>query len=278
MKVIVAESLGLCFGVRDALSAVRAVVAPHDVTILGQLVHNPDVTAELRSRGFAERAETDRDAVPATPQVLVTAHGVSDRRRQSLVDAGKTLIDTTCPLVRHVHEAAKRLHDDGRLVIVIGRADHVEVQGVVEDLVNYAVVESVSDVVTWPDERLGIVCQSTASADEVATLRGLIAARNPHAEIAFVDTICKPTKERQQALADLLPRVDAVVVVGGANSNNTRRLVERARAVGKLAIHVESAADLRAEWFAGCRTVGLTAGTSTLDHTIDEVRQKLESF
>src|SRR5687767_6211511 len=247
MQVIVADSLGLCFGVRDALAAVRAVAAPADVTILGQLVHNPEVTAELRSRGFAGRAETERDAVPATPQVLITAHGVSDRRRQALLDAGKSILDTTCPLVRHVHEAARRLHDEGRRVIVIGRADHVEVQGVVEDLVNYAVVESPADVATWPDERLGIVCQSTSASDEVAALRGLIAARNPHASIEFVDTICKPTKERQQALTDLLPRVDAVVVVGGANSNNTRRLVERARNVGKLAIHVERADELRAE-------------------------------
>jgi 4-hydroxy-3-methylbut-2-enyl diphosphate reductase len=203
---------------------------------------------------------------------------VSDRRLQSLLDAGKSLIDTTCPLVRHVHEAARRLHDEGRRVIVLGRRNHVEVQGVVEDLTNYAVVESADDVVTWPDLRLGVVCQSTASADEVAALRELIAAHNPQAAIEFVDTICKPTKERQQALAELLPRVDAVVVVGGANSNNTRRLVERARTVGKLAIHVERADQLRPEWFGGCRTVGLTAGTSTLDDTIDEVRRRLESF
>jgi 4-hydroxy-3-methylbut-2-en-1-yl diphosphate reductase len=276
MRVIRADVLGMCFGVRDALAVIDGIADPRAVTIHGQLVHNEIVHSRLESRGFGLSDEVGRAAaVPETPLVLITAHGISDKERERLEAAGKRLVDTTCPLVKRVHEAARLLESEGYHVLVIGRRGHVEVRGIVEDLDHHDVIESADQVKTYASARLGVVCQTTATDRHVAAIRIAIAARNPHAEIKFIDTVCLPTKEHQRALERLLERVDAVVVVGGRNSNNTRELVERSRESGKPAVHVQSAADLDPEWFRDFSVVGLTAGTSTLAETIDEVQRAL---
>jgi 4-hydroxy-3-methylbut-2-en-1-yl diphosphate reductase len=276
MRVIRADVLGMCFGVRDALEVIDGIDEPATVTIHGQLVHNDVVQSQLRSRGFAMSSEARRGAeLPETPAVLVTAHGISDRERERLEVAGKQLVDTTCPLVRRVHQAAKALEAEGYHVLVIGRKGHVEVEGIVGDLDCPDVIESVDEVACYPHRRLGIVCQTTATERRVDSIRAAIVARNPGAEVRFVDTVCLPTKEHQRALERLLDRVDAVVVVGGHHSNNTRELADRCRERGKPALHVQSVAELDAGWFKGFATVGLTAGTSTLPETIDEVHRAL---
>ena len=252
---------------------------PASVTIHGQLVHNEVVLDDLRSRGFAMRGEAERSAgreSEGSSRVLITAHGISDRERRRLEAAGKDLIDTTCPLVLRVHQAAAKLQAEGYYVLVIGRKGHVEVQGIIEDLDDAEVIESEADVRPFGRPRLGIVCQTTATEGRVAAIRTAIAERNPDAEVRFVDTVCLPTKEHQRSLERLLEQVEAVVVVGGSNSNNTRELVERCRRASRPVVHVQSAADLDPGWFTGFSTVGLTAGTSTLDRTIDEVHRALD--
>jgi 4-hydroxy-3-methylbut-2-enyl diphosphate reductase len=275
MQVVRAEVMGMCFGVRDALKAIDAIGEPGAVTIHGQLVHNEVVLTQLGVRGFRMNDEAARRELPETPAVLITAHGVSDRERARLEAAGKRLIDTTCPLVTRVHEAARKLQDEGFHVLVIGKRGHVEVQGIVEDLSSYDVIQSPEEVRRYPHARLGIVCQSTAASRTVARIREEVADRNPDAEVRFVDTVCLPTKEHQRALERLLDQVEAMVVVGGSNSNNTKELVLLCRERGLPAFHVQGAADLDPRWFAGFETVGLTAGTSTLDRTIDDVYQAL---
>ena len=278
MNVIRAESLGMCFGVRDALRAAEGVEDASRVTIHGQLVHNEEVIENLHAAGFVSLDEGSRSSIPATPLVLITAHGISDRERARLTSAGKELIDTTCPLVRRVHLAAGKLRDEGYFVIVIGRSRHVEVVGIVEDLERFEVVSSVAEVREYEASALGVVCQTTTSPDLARSIREEIVSRNPHAEVRFVDTICQPTRDNQRALEDLLRTVDAVVVVGGQNSNNTKELVALCRARGKPAYHIQSADDLDPDCFAEYETVGLTAGTSTLDPTIDSVHDRLLEF
>lgn len=276
MQVLVAETAGMCFGVRDALKRMAAVPDPTRVTVHGQLVHNEVVLQDLRVRGFRSVGEDDRERLPDSPAVLVTAHGVSDRERGRLRAAGKEVIDTTCPLVRRAHAAAVALRDEGRHVLVIGRPGHVEVRGLVEDLPSHDVVPDAAAVRRYPYARLGVVCQTTTPPRLAADVRAEIARQNPHADLRAIDTVCHPTRDHQASLERLLPRVDAVVVVGGANSNNTKELVALARGRGVPAFHVQRADDLRAEWFAAVRRVGLTAGTSTLDATLAEVRAALE--
>jgi 4-hydroxy-3-methylbut-2-enyl diphosphate reductase len=276
MKVIRAEEMGMCFGVRDALRATQAVRDPTEVTIHGELVHNPRVARQLDEAGFRQSPEDARRSTAGTPVVLITAHGVSNVERRRLAGANKALIDTTCPLVRRAHDAAQQLRAEGRHILLIGKAGHVEVRGIVEDLDSYDVIGEAADVTCYERRRLGVVCQTTTPPDVVADLCARIRRLNPLADIRVIDTVCRPTKLRQRALLDLVRQVNAVVVVGGRNSNNTRWLVHVCHEHGTPAFHVESAADLNPTWFAGVRTVGLTAGTSTLDATIDEVHRALE--
>jgi 4-hydroxy-3-methylbut-2-enyl diphosphate reductase len=268
----------MCFGVRDALAVIQAIDRPDEVTIHGELVHNEAVLLQLGARGYRMTGESERDGLPATPAVLVTAHGISDRERGRLQRAGKRLIDTTCPLVTQVHRAAQSLQRQGMFVLVVGRRDHVEVRGIVEDLSAHEVVECETEVRPYAQTRIGVVCQTTTSPATVAAVRRAVVDRNPQAEVRFLDTTCSPTRANQRALADMLPQVDAVVVIGGRNSNNTRELAANCRSARKPVHHVQSADELQSGWFAGCRDVGIAAGTSTLDTTVDAVEARLRSF
>jgi 4-hydroxy-3-methylbut-2-en-1-yl diphosphate reductase len=275
MRVIRSDVMGMCFGVRDALAILDKIDDARSVTIHGELVHNEIVLHQLGARGFHQTGERGRGAIPDAETVLITAHGVSNAERSRLEAAGKTLIDTTCPLVARAHRAATALRDQGYHVVVIGKPGHVEVRGLVGDLDRYDVVSSPEDAHRIDASRIGIVCQTTMPPPKARAIREAIEAANPDAEVRFVDTVCRPTKEHQRALDRLIEQVDAVVVVGGKNSNNTRELAETCRARGVPAFHVQRATDLDPSWFAGLEVVGLTAGTSTLDDTIDEVHERL---
>lgn len=277
MRIIRAEAMGMCFGVKDALDTVRQVPDPGSVTIYGELVHNETVQGELRSRGFQSASEVGR-GIPETPQVLITAHGVSDREKERLRAAGKEVLDTTCPLVQRAHRAAVRMHAEGDLVVVVGRRGHVEVEGLVGDLERWRIVWEAKDVRDWGVERISVICQTTTPTWHAEAMVAEVRRRNSGAEVRFVDTVCRPTKDRQQALDDLLDRVQALVVVGGRNSNNTRQLARLAEARGIPALHVQGPADLDAAWLARFEVVGLTAGTSTPDESIDAVHKALAAL
>jgi 4-hydroxy-3-methylbut-2-enyl diphosphate reductase len=275
MRVIRAEFMGLCFGVRDALAIARETKDPSAVTIYGELVHNPTIQEELSSRGFRVVGEMDRETVELTDRVMVTAHGISQRRMDLLKAQSTEIIDTTCPLVRRVHEATQTLQSENRLVILIGRRKHVEVQGIVEDLRQCIVVEDLDQIIDWKAPLLGVVSQSTTTPELAQRCLSRILELNTHADVRYVDTICRPTRQRQQALEALCQSVSLVIVVGGKHSNNTRQLAQRCLELGCKAIQVESAVELQPEWFADVSVVGLTAGTSTPDGTIEEVAKKL---
>lgn len=274
MKVIRAESLGMCFGVRDALAIANSVERPERVTVFGELVHNPVVIQSLAERGFTQVAEVNRQ-LPESDTVLITAHGISLQTRARLEAAGKQLIDSTCPLVTKAHDAAQELARDGRHVLVLGRRDHVEVRGIVEDLPSWDVIERVEDARPFSQSRLGIVCQTTMPPRQADEICSHLQLHNPLADIRRIDTICQPTRQRQDALRDLVARVDAIVVVGGPRSNNTQQLVKLAHQLGRPAISVQGPDELDPAWFADVELVGLTAGTSTLDATIDRVHERL---
>ncbi len=267
--------MGMCFGVKDALSTVMTMDHPERATIYGQLVHNGEVLRRMNERGFSMLDESDRTTAVSTPNVVITAHGLSDKERGALVASGKTLIDTTCPLVSRVHQIARSLHEQGFFIVVAGRKDHVEVQGIVGDLERFAVVEKPEDVLRYSADPIAVVCQTTTPPALLEVLFEAISQKNAGKEIRFVDTICGPTRERQEAVEDLVPRVQALVVVGGKNSNNTRQLRALGEKAGLPCFQVEKASELKPDWFSGLDTVGLTAGTSTLDQTIDDVYQAL---
>jgi 4-hydroxy-3-methylbut-2-enyl diphosphate reductase len=276
MKIIRAAHLGMCFGVRDAIQLAVNQSAAGPFTILGDLVHNETVLEELRQQGI--RIEQNVAGV-TTPLVMITAHGASDRTREAIRERGLNVLEATCPLVHSAHRAIARLVNDGFHPVIIGKRDHVEVRGLTGDLKEFDVVIEESDVAGLRERpRFGVAAQTTQPIDRVRRLVRLIGQRFPRSQLRFVDTVCQPTKQRQTAVIELAKNSEVVVVIGGANSNNTRELVGTCGRFCTRVHHVQTADDLRADWFRGAETVGITAGTSTPDALIDAVEQWLEKL
>jgi len=286
MKVRVASHLGMCFGVRDAIDLAMGLTQRGPVTILGDLVHNPDVVAQVDAAGAIRVRQVDE---VATRTVLLTAHGTADRVKLQLRLAGHEVHDATCPLVHRAHLALARLVAEGYYPVVIGQAGHVEVRGLVGDLEDCTIILEDADIDRLVERfgtgfqnnqrvKLGLVSQTTQPLERVLELVEQVRQRLPDAEVRFLDTVCQPTKDRQASLRELAQACEVVVVVGGPDSNNSRKLTELARQLGCRAYQVAGAGELKPEWFAGVESVGLTAGTSTPDRVIDEVRLWLEAL
>jgi 4-hydroxy-3-methylbut-2-enyl diphosphate reductase len=277
MKVIRAEHLGMCFGVRDAIALAQQQSQAEHVTVLGELVHNESVLAELRRRGI--QFQNDPQDVAPGSTVMITAHGASVRRINATRELGLNVVSAACPLVHAAHRAAAKLVHEGFHLVVIGRRDHVEVRGLTEDFDSFDVVLTEADMAQLTKyARIGIVAQTTQPIEKVRYLANLIREKFPRSEIQFIDTVCQPTKQRQNSAIELAQKCDVVVVIGGANSNNTRELVNTCGLHCARVHHVRSDADIREEWFRAEDTVGITAGTSTPDSVIEGVEKRLRGF
>jgi len=276
MKIIRAEHLGMCFGVRDAIALALKHAEAEPITILGDLVHNETVLAELRRRGIQFQNDP-QDVAGGT--VMITAHGASVRRINAAREQGLNVLSAACPLVHVAHRAVRRLVLDGFHPVIIGKRDHVEVRGLTEDLEEFDVVLSEEDVLRlkWRP-RFGIAAQTTQPIEKVRYLIGAICRRFPNSEVRFIDTVCQPTKQRQTAAVELARKSDVVIVIGGANSNNTQELVRTCGQHCARVHHVRTADDLRDEWFHADATVGITAGTSTPDSVIGGVERRLHEM
>jgi 4-hydroxy-3-methylbut-2-enyl diphosphate reductase len=273
MKILRAEHLGMCFGVKDAIALALKTARREPLTILGDLVHNETVLTELRANGI--RFEQKPDAA-RTATVMITAHGASERALNAARNRGLNLLEATCPLVRVAHRSLQKLVAEGFHPVVIGKRDHVEVRGLTEDLAAFDVVLSVEDIANLRERpRFGVMAQTTQPIEKVRQLVRQLQARFPQSEVRFIDTVCQPTKQRQNAAVELAQKCDVVIVIGGAHSNNTHELVKTCAQFCERVHHVQTAADLRADWFCENNIVGITAGTSTPDSVIDAVEQAL---
>jgi 4-hydroxy-3-methylbut-2-enyl diphosphate reductase len=273
MKIIRAEHLGMCFGVKDAIALALETAKREPLTILGDLVHNETVLAELRNRGI--RIE-QTPAAAATQTVMVTAHGASEKKAGETRRLGLNVLEATCPLVHVAHRSLKKLVVEGFHPIIIGKRDHVEVRGMTEDLAEFDVVLSETDVENLQERsRFGVISQTTQPIEKVRQLVQAIRVRHPNSEVRFIDTVCQPTKQRQSAAVELAQNSSVVIVIGGRHSNNTRELVETSSRFCSRVHHVQTADDLQEDWFRAEDIIGLTAGTSTPDAMIDAVECKI---
>ncbi len=276
MKIHRAEHLGMCFGVKDAIALALDTVRHQPLTVLGDLVHNEIVLAELKGRGIKFQSEAGE---VVTGTVMITAHGASERRLGAVRERGLQVLEATCPLVRVAHRAVAKLVGEGYHPVIIGQRDHVEVRGMTEDLAEFDVVLSEADVHALKERpRFGVAAQTTQPIERVRELAGLIRERFPQSEVRLVDTVCQPTKQRQHAAVELAQHSDVVIVIGGAHSNNTRELVQTCGLYCSRVHHVQTAADLREDWFHADDTVGITAGTSTPDGVIEGVERCLREI
>jgi len=265
----------MCFGVRDAIGLALEQAETGPLTILGDLVHNRTVLGALEAKGIAVARDV---AQVTTPTVMVTAHGTSERSLARTRALGLTVVEATCPLVRVAHRAVAALARDGYHVVIVGQRDHVEVRGLTGDLNEnrFDVVLEDDDVLALEEHpRFGVASQTTQPAGKVRHLVDLIRRRFPQSEVRFIDTVCKPTKERQSAAVEMARQADVVIVVGGRSSNNTRELVRTCARYCTRVHQVQTDADIRPEWFDAAKVVGLTAGTSTPDDDIDRVEARI---
>ena len=271
-----AKHLGMCFGVRDAINLARRKAAEQPITVMGELVHNTSVLDDLKKRGVHIKNEPEQ---VETRSAMITAHGASDRLRYRAKAAGLQISDATCPLVSYAHEQIRELSNNGYHPIIIGRQGHVEVRGLTEDLADHDVVLNEADIDTLAEyPSYGVMAQTTQPITRVRMLVDYMQLRFPDAEVRFVDTVCQPTKQRQQAAEELAKQSDVVLVIGGENSNNTCELARTCSRFCRRVHHIQGPDDIRAEWFFYNETLGITAGTSTPDQLIDAVENRVCSI
>ncbi|MDP6657269.1 MAG: 4-hydroxy-3-methylbut-2-enyl diphosphate reductase [Nitrospinaceae bacterium] len=278
MKVSLANALGTCFGVQDAINLAMTPDFGADLTIVGQLVHNPQVNESLKKNGVSLVNDIDAMDQIKTKKVMITAHGAAETTKKKLSDAGHTVFDASCPLVMRVHKTIKSMVQKDYFPVVIGQQDHVEVKGIVGDLEDFLVINDVSDlekIKRAGKRRLGIVSQTTLQVEKAEHLVSKIRNLECVDEVYFVNTICQPTRDRQIAVRDLADQVDIMIVIGGYNSSNTKKLVQVCEEKNIQAYHIESFSQLEGDWFHNKNHVGITAGTSTPEYVINEVHKAI---
>lgn len=278
-SIEVAKRAGTCYGVQRALDlaiqAGQASTDAHPVHTLGPLIHNPLVVQELEGQRV-HMAESLDDISHGT--VVIRAHGVVPELIDQARDNGLDIVDATCPFVKKVHDAAEAMVSDGYRVVVVGEHGHPEVEGILGHAgTGSVVIEDVEQAKRLDiSGKVGVVVQTTQTAENFSQIVGVLAVRCK--ELKVVNTICNATAERQKAAAELSSRVDAMVVVGGRNSGNTRRLAQICMQHCSRTFHVERACELETSWFAGVEAVGVTAGASTPQRHIDLVLERLRGM
>ena len=278
MKVSLANALGTCFGVEDAITMAMTPEFGANLTIVGQLVHNPQINESLKKNGVSLVNDIDAIDQIKTKKVMITAHGAAQKTKDKLEGAGFTVYDASCPLVMRVHKTIQSMVTKGYFPVVIGQQDHVEVKGIVGDLEDYLVISGERDIKKIKiagKRKLGIVSQTTLQVEKVEHLIGKIRGEDYVDEVYFVNTICQPTRDRQVAVRDLAEQVDLMIVIGGYNSSNTKKLVQVCNEKNIEAHHIESFSQLEKNWFYDKKHVGITAGTSTPEHVINETHKAI---
>jgi 4-hydroxy-3-methylbut-2-enyl diphosphate reductase len=277
VRVIVADQAGVCFGVKRALDLVNAYCESGEpLSTLGPLIHSPQVVSDLETKGVCVVGSIDEVECGA---IVMPSHGVSADVIEAARKAGLVIIDATCPFVAKVHTRVQTLAADGYTVVVVGDGGHSEVKAILSAAGDDAIVISDADEVdnyAWRGKRVGIVSQTTQTTERFGEVVGKIAACA--AEVVAYNTICYATHDRQTAARNLAPMVEAMFVVGGRISANTNRLAEICEQSGVPTYHIEVASEIDPSWVKGMKTVGLTAGASTPQWIIDEVKAALESI
>ena len=278
MRVVLARNAGECYGVQRALDmALAAVEGGGAASTLGPLIHNPQVVADLAARGV--RAVEHVEDVHAG-SIVIRSHGVTPAVRRAAEARGLPVVDATCPHVARAQKAAAQLGKRLGRVVVVGEAGHPEVEGLVacarEAGAEVFVAARPADLPACLREPVGVVVQTTQTRAALDAVEAALRARGVNPEVK--NTICSATSQRQEAAAELAGEVDAIVVVGGRNSSNTTRLADICAASCPRTYHIESPDEVDPAWFAGCESVGVTAGASTPEAHIAAVVARLEAL
>src|SRR3970040_1022884 len=282
VEVLLANPRGFCAGVERAIDiverALQQIGAP--IYVRHEIVHNKTVVDDLRAKGAVFVEELDE--VPAGGTVVFSAHGVSRAVRADAERRGLKVFDATCPLVTKVHVEVAKMLREGYDIVMIGHRGHPEAEGTMGQASRgMHLVETLADVAPLEvreGAKLAYVTQTTLSVDDARAIVAALKARHPQIRGPKKDDICYATQNRQDAVKFITARGDVVIVVGSPNRSNSNRLREVPENMGASAYMVDAAADLRAEWIAGRRRVGVTAGASAPEVLVDEVVARLKAL
>jgi 4-hydroxy-3-methylbut-2-enyl diphosphate reductase len=282
LRVVLAQPRGFCAGVERAIEIVERALKKYGppIYVRHEIVHNRHVVEDLRTRGAIFVDELDE--IPHGARTVFSAHGVAKQVEQTAAARGLPVLDATCPLVAKVHNEGRRYAAGGREIVLVGHAGHAEVEGTIGQIpAKVHLVQTVEDVARLEvadPTMLAYVTQTTLSVDDT---RGIIAAlkqRFPAIIGPDVRDICYATQNRQQAVRDLAGQVDLILVVGSRNSSNSNRLREIGQELGRPAYLIDDAEALQPKWFAGIRSVGVTAGASAPEMLVQGVLDGLRQI
>jgi len=282
LKIITAKRAGFCFGVKRAVD--MAFDAAHkngqkgdkgcsDVYTLGPIIHNPQVIEKLKSEGVQP---TDNIDNPKIKTIIIRTHGVQQEVSDKLSKKGYKVVDATCPFVKKAQQYAKLLKEDGYQVVIIGDKDHPEVKGLMSYAGEDVVVVNKDDCLPHLKSRVGFVVQTT---QPLSVLKKFVAeAVEQVKELKVFNTICNSTALRLKETKDMAGKVDVMIVVGGKNSANTTQLTQLCASMSIPAYHIETASEIKDEWFSNADRVGITAGASTPDWIIRDVEKRIRDI
>lgn len=280
MKILVLEPRGFCAGVERAIRIVDLALEVYGppIYVRKEIVHNQRVVDDLRQRGAVFVEETD--LIPQGNRVVMSAHGVGPQVIKRAQQAGLEVIDATCPLVAKVHIEVQRFVRKGYRIILIGHRGHDEVIGTMSESPGAVMLvtntEEAEAIQIPGNPPLVVLTQTTLSVDDCTRIMEILRRRFPRLETPPKEDICYATTNRQEAVKQAVPLIDLLLVVGSVNSSNATRLVEVARSRGVPSHLIDSAADIQVEWMDGVDCVGLTAGASTPEISVQEVVEVLK--
>ncbi|MGC9364108.1 MAG: 4-hydroxy-3-methylbut-2-enyl diphosphate reductase [Fidelibacterota bacterium] len=273
LTINIAKDAGFCMGVRRAIEIAKKAAQQYGrVAMLGDIVHNEGVVRELEQAGIV--VYDDLDQIPPEMPVIFRSHGTRADIRQRAQARGMTIIDATCPLVKEIHRAARELAVEGRRVIIIGDHGHDEVEAIAGEIADPLIIADESETVAIPKiGQAGVVIQSTQFRENVdAILAKLIWKIS---DVRIINTICKPTRNRQVQIRELARENDVMLIVGSFTSANTKRLTGIAKKINPKSYQIRGPEDIQTEWLRGAASVGISAGASTPDKIVRDVADKI---
>jgi 4-hydroxy-3-methylbut-2-enyl diphosphate reductase len=282
VEIIVAPNAGFCFGVKRAVKiaeeSAKLTAEGTRVFTMGPIIHNPQEVGRLRKIGVKP---IDGEEPRRGDAIIIRSHGIPPEKERELRKRGLKVIDATCPYVKAVHEAVCSLAEEGYFIVLVGEKNHPEVIGTLGYLKECGgrgiVVETKQDLKeAFKHERVGVVSQTTQNERFFKEVVGELALWVK--EMKIINTICNATSVRQEDVYSLAPKVDVMIIIGGKNSGNTRRLYSISKSLNPNSHHIETEEELREEWFEGVKKVGITAGASTPEWIIERVKGKIREI
>jgi len=275
MEILITKGAGFCFGVKRAIDIAFSLSEKkkEGIYTYGPLIHNPQVVEKLAEKGIAPTEDIQKEDIKS---LIIRTHGISLDLMERASKAGYEIIDATCPFVKKAQRYAKLLSEDGYQVIILGDSDHPEVKGLVSYAGEDVIVNDGTKELPHLRNRVGIVVQTTQPLEGLRKVMGRVIERAK--EMKVYNTICNSTALRLEETEEMARKVDVMVVVGGKNSANTTQLAKLCIAMPVKTYHVETAGELRTEWFAGMQRVGITAGASTPDWIIHAVKERIKDI